>query len=1211
MSKSKKFFNNPYHQIVAIIALIITSIFAIWWFQISHIPNNFQGFWHIFDIVLFLIVSYIIWHPIIMTGFNWLVASHIIDRKSSKPQKGLKVAFLTTFVPDSESIDLLHQCLPAMVKADYPHDTWLLDEGNSKEAQEICKQYGVKYFTRNGLDHYNQESGKFKAKTKGGNHNAWHDSHGHNYDIIAQLDTDFVPKRNFLMQTLGYFNDPKVGFVVTPQIYGNIEESFISYASAQQQYNFYGPILRGLDGMKMNTLIGANHLIRVKALSEIDHYTAHITEDLVTGMELHARGWDSVYVPKVLAIGQGPTTWKAYFNQQMRWAYGCIDILFKYSFNLFKSMSLRQKIYYFILQQHYFSGTAMILGVFGLIAYFFAGIDIAKIELIPFLIFYLPIIGILGLMSFWLQQFNIRPKIERGMLWSGMAISIASWPIFFLAFINIIRGKKLSYKVTPKGIDKQKGENSLALFTPHFIIATIALIALISVFFTGRDSIILVFWAIITLVTMALIPFSQYIFNTIVKSKKMYNIFDYDSRVKNLTPDIVSDKEKHTYLNLQYPLIIWGSLISFTLVMISLISFISENPILWILIPFIILTIVYYIVSFFVNLKSKEFDLDKHHIIVSDWKPPVLPSIDIFLPICGENIDILKNTWGGVQDIQSNYKGEITVYVLDDGDNKEAKKLAQEHNFTYIVRPNRGEYKKAGNLRHAFSISKGDFIAIFDADFRPRKDFLHELLPYMYKDSSLGIIQSPQYFNVSHKQNWLERGAGATQELFYRFTQSIRDNHKSAICVGSNAVYRRSALNDIGGTTLIEHSEDVHTGFDLRVAGWDLMYIPIVLAKGVSPETMTAFFNQQYRWCMGSMSLMKSSKFWKLKLSLPAKLSYISGFLYYIHTAINSVVTPIIPLFILLVTPDTMKLKYTLILLPAFIFTWVIYPLWHKNTFGIEVWTVQHIYGWAHLIAIVNLITKSQMAWIPTGSKSNKNTNPRYTVFRSLQILLNFIPSIIWVIIAGYYTFVNGEIEFGLLFITGLLYLSIVSRVSFYKEKNLNPEENTQNRLGSIFLTFRYLFTPSILAICFIFIYVNIFTVYSSGTVVNSNLGIKPINFMDRVATTNEPKPEEPKSEPKPPAVEDKPNNYTYAAEAGEGVTQLARRAIMAYTDENNITLSAEQKVFIETTLKNKYYKKVLEINESIAFESSVISDTINQAQNLTPGQINAWGRYI
>ncbi len=130
-------------------------------------------------------------------------------------------------------------------------------------------------------------------------------------------------------------------------------------------------------------------------------------------------------------------------------------------------------------------------------------------------------------------------------------------------------------------------------------------------------------------------------------------------------------------------------------------------------------------------------------------------------------------------------------------------------------RPNRGWYKKAGNLRYGYERSSGDFVVVFDADFAPRPDFLSELMPYFDAEGDLGIVQSPQFFRTERGASWVERGAAAVQEFFYRIVQTSRQARGAAICVGTNAIYRRTALDSNGGGTLIEHSEDVHTGFDL------------------------------------------------------------------------------------------------------------------------------------------------------------------------------------------------------------------------------------------------------------------------------------------------------------------------------------------------------------------------------------------------------------
>jgi len=125
----------------------------------------------------------------------------------------------------------------------------------------------------------------------------------------------------------------------------------------------------------------------------------------------------------------------------------------------------------------------------------------------------------------------------------------------------------------------------------------------------------------------------------------------------------------------------------------------------------------------------------------------------------------------------------------------------------------------------------------------------------------VGVVQTPQYFDTDRRLGWLESGAGATQELFYRWIQPSRDALGVPICCGTNAIYRRSALAGIGGIPAIDHSEDMYTGFELMKLGYSIRYIPAVLAKGLSPDTLESFVAQQYRWCMGSMSLLTSDKF--------------------------------------------------------------------------------------------------------------------------------------------------------------------------------------------------------------------------------------------------------------------------------------------------------------------------------------------------------------
>src|SRR5581483_5663598 len=143
-------------------------------------------------------------------------------------------------------------------------------------------------------------------------------------------------------------------------------------------------------------------------------------------------------------------------------------------------------------------------------------------------------------------------------------------------------------------------------------------------------------------------------------------------------------------------------------------------------------------------------------------------------------------------------------------------------------------------LAQGFGHSDGDFVVIFDADFCPRADFLEHLVPY-FDDENVGIVQSPQCFDTTTEMNWLQRTAGATQELFYRWVQPSRDRAGAPICVGTNAIYRRIALDEVGGFAQIEHSEDVHTGIALLRGGYDTRYVPVRVAKGLCPDDLAAF----------------------------------------------------------------------------------------------------------------------------------------------------------------------------------------------------------------------------------------------------------------------------------------------------------------------------------------------------------------------------------
>lgn len=320
---------------------------------------------------------------------------------------------------------------------------------------------------------------------------------------------------------------------------------------------------------------------------------------------------------------------------------------------------------------------------------------------------------------------------------------------------------------------------------------------------------------------------------------------------------------------------------------------------------------------------------------------------------------------------------------MDDGAMDEVRQLAESFGFNYSVREDRPRLKKAGNLRWTFARTEGDFFVIFDADFCPRPDFLLELMPEHLADPKTAIIQTPQFFRITKDQTWVEQGAGGIQELFYRVVQVNRNRWGASICVGSNAVYRRQSLVDVGGTAEIGFSEDVHTGFGAVDRGWRVKYIPLCLACGVCPDSPHAFFSQQMRWCMGSTTLLTNPEFWRSNLTLVQKLCYCSGMMYYSAISISIFINPLPGILLLWVRPEFFKYYNLAFAVPSLFYSLFAFRFWAKGGFSLNVQYIMVIQSYAYFTAIKDRIFGRALAWVPTGdNKSHRNTK-----YRNMRIL--------------------------------------------------------------------------------------------------------------------------------------------------------------------------------------------------------------------------------
>jgi len=337
----------------------------------------------------------------------------------------------------NEGTEVLTPTIAAAVAVRLPHETWVLDDGGRPEVAALAAELGAQYLARPEHDH-----------AKAGNLN--HALGVIEADLIAVLDADHVADPDLLVHTVGYFDDPRLALVQTPQEFYNTD-SFEHESDAgdgdrfHEQTLFYRVIQPGKNRWGGAFWCGTGAIVRVAALREVGGVaTDTITEDIHTTIRLHRRGWRTVYHNEVLARGLAASDAATYQLQRHRWGTGAMQVLRVENPLFVSGLTFTQRLSY----------ATTILGWFDAwrsLGYLLLPIAVVVTGAVP--IRAEPQVFITAFAAtFLLQQLAMR-VLSRGCHRPILSIlfELVRMTPNILATTTLVRGTRATFRVTPKG----------------------------------------------------------------------------------------------------------------------------------------------------------------------------------------------------------------------------------------------------------------------------------------------------------------------------------------------------------------------------------------------------------------------------------------------------------------------------------------------------------------------------------------------------------------------------------------------------------------------------------------------------------------------------------------------------------------------------------------------------------------------------------------
>ena len=440
---------NRAQQIIILVFLAV----GVWY--LNWRLGSFNAEYPIFSWLLYSAEMFGFFTAILNVFMTWRLSV----RTATPPIAGLKVdVFIPTY---NEDVEMVRRTALAARAMDYPHETWILDDGNREAMREMASLLEVRYLARDNNEH---------AKAGNLNHALPHST----ADLIATFDADHAPRQDFLMKTLGYFSEPKVAFVQTPQDFYNLDSfqnrtNVASRVAWSEQSLFFRVIQRGKDYWNAAFYCGSCAVIRRQHLDVIGGFaTGTVTEDIHTSLLLHKQGYHSVYHDESLAYGVAPANIEPFLKQRVRWGVGAMNVWRKEGILFTRGLTLPQRLNYLATVLAYFDGWQKAFFYFVPVFVLMAGAMPIAINGWVFLLHFVP---------YYLLNFLAFEEISRGFGRSMLIeqYNMARFATFAWSTLGVFKMRK-RFGVTAK---KQVGRtHTLSFLLPQLAVLSLNALAI-------------------------------------------------------------------------------------------------------------------------------------------------------------------------------------------------------------------------------------------------------------------------------------------------------------------------------------------------------------------------------------------------------------------------------------------------------------------------------------------------------------------------------------------------------------------------------------------------------------------------------------------------------------------------------------------------------------------------------------------------------------